>query len=476
MRKIDFLSQSPSNYIFQKESNKTTFGGVLSIFYIYTISYVLIYYIAIYTQSLPYDITSFVQEEKLLSSEQRWFFLKSGKYNPNMTLAFKLLDNNQKILSDRFIMIDAKSRKEIKRYEILERRVSDIHIYVFYKCLNQSNCNIDSEDISPFYRLIFFYQNFYVNPQGEIPIDQVNKNIFSSDYVTFSPEIKMKQSLVWNIIRFENSKGLFDIFTKEVNESRDNDSIRETGLFIGGKLKRYETTFYNKGNGLPIYPNTSFLMEFEVRSAGHSNAILYEEYKRKKISFFDYLPDIFSLWISIYNAFTFLFSKLYSSSFDKYKIIDNILSKQKEKLSQNKRQKSQISIINDINQGDFLFENDSVKESKELNLISNANSDESEKANDYIKKKKQERILPKKCCCDFICNSLCCCCSCVGRQKLINNCKDIILKYYSMENIIYNQIMMENLLQDYNWNNPELNNLLNNKSLNCIQNNIINIY
>ena len=178
----------------------------------------------------------------------------------------------------------------------------------------------------------------------------------------------------------------------------------------------------------------------------------------------------------IYNAFTFLFSKLYSSSFDKYKIIDNILSKQKEKLSQNKRQKSQISIINDINQGDFLFENDSVKESKELNLVSNSNGDESEKDNDYIKKKKQERILPKKCCCDFICNSLCCCCSCVGRQKLINNCKDIILKYYSMENIIYNQIMMENLLQDYNWNNPELNNLLNNKSLNCIQNNIINIY
>ena len=113
-----------------------------------------------------------------------------------------------------------------------------------------------------------------------------------------------------------------------------------------------------------------------------------------------------------------------------------------------------------------MFENDSVKESKELNLISNSNGDVSEKANDYIKKKKQERILPKKCCCDFICNSLCCCCSYVGRQKLINNCKDIILKYYSMENIIYNQIMMENLLQDYNWNNPELNNLLNNKSLN----------
>ena len=168
MRKIDFLSQSPSNYIFQKESNKTTFGGVLSIFYIYAIFYVLTYYIAIYSQSLPYDITSFVQEEKLLSSEQRWFFLKSGKYNPNMTLAFKLLDNNQKILSDRFIMIDAETGKEIKRNEILERRVSKIHIYVFYKCLNQSNCNIDLEDLSPYYQLIFLYQNFYVNPQGEI--------------------------------------------------------------------------------------------------------------------------------------------------------------------------------------------------------------------------------------------------------------------------------------------------------------------
>ena len=35
--------------------------------------------------------------------------------------------------------------------------------------------------------------------------------------------------------------------------------------------------------------------------------------------------------------------------------------------------------------------------------------------------------------------------------------------YLSVESILYNQIMLENLLKDYNWNNRELNNIDNNE-------------
>ena len=31
--------------------------------------------------------------------------------------------------------------------------------------------------------------------------------------------------------------------------------------------------------------------------------------------------------------------------------------------------------------------------------------------------------------------------------------------YLSVESILYNQIMLENLFKDYNWNNRELNNI-----------------
>ena len=64
------------------------------------------------------------------------------------------------------------------------------------------------------------------------------------------------------------------------------------------------------------------------------------------------------------------------------------------------------------------------------------------------------------------------CCN-IKRQKAICACNNIILKYYSIENILYNQIMIENLLQDYKWNNPELKNILSNDSFGGIKNNFI---
>jgi len=46
-------------------------------------------------------------------------------------------------------------------------------------------------------------------------------------------------------------------------------------------------------------------------------------------------------------------------------------------------------------------------------------------------------------------------------QNIINVCNEIINKYFSMEEIIYNQILLENLLKDYRWNNIGLSDLRN---------------
>ena len=37
MRKLDFLSNSPKTFIFEKSSNKTTFGGSLTLIYIFIV-------------------------------------------------------------------------------------------------------------------------------------------------------------------------------------------------------------------------------------------------------------------------------------------------------------------------------------------------------------------------------------------------------------------------------------------------------
>ena len=53
----------------------------------------------------------------------------------------------------------------------------------------------------------------------------------------------------------------------------------------------------------------------------------------------------------------------------------------------------------------------------------------------------------------------------MNRQDIICSCNGIASKYYTIEDIIYNQMRLENLFKDYKWNNLELNNINNNESI-----------
>ena len=44
---------------------------------------------------------------------------------------------------------------------------------------------------------------------------------------------------------------------------------------------------------------------------------------------------------------------------------------------------------------------------------------------------------------------------------MINLCNEIMNRYASLDNIVYNQILLENLYKDYKWNNIELSDLKN---------------
>ena len=45
MRKLDFLSNFPKAYIFQQSSNKTTFGGFLTIIYVFIVLLIAFTYV-----------------------------------------------------------------------------------------------------------------------------------------------------------------------------------------------------------------------------------------------------------------------------------------------------------------------------------------------------------------------------------------------------------------------------------------------
>ena len=55
MKKFDILSQPPRTYIFERFSNKTIFGGVLSIIYLLIMIFISIYYIYNYIIGDKYE-------------------------------------------------------------------------------------------------------------------------------------------------------------------------------------------------------------------------------------------------------------------------------------------------------------------------------------------------------------------------------------------------------------------------------------
>ena len=125
--------------------------------------------------------------------------------------------------------------------------------------------------------------------------------------------------------------------------------------------------------------------------------------------------------------------------------IDDI-NKKDENLIDNKNEDNNLLIINDendkvITDKDFIYDSDKFPE---LNFF------------DFL----FSGLYDGKCCCKL------------SKKELIQKCNEIISKYYSIENIIYNQIKLENLMKDYRWNDPRLNNFDNNQLIEQLKNSL----
>jgi hypothetical protein len=262
--------------------------------------------------------------------------------------------------------------------------------------------------------------------------------IFNGRSFRFNPDLGHYQTISWQIATVEEEQGMLDKLT-------GNKKISYGGSFINSEVSTIQETIINTYDTpfFDIVPGYYKIL-YIFRSKNYCNDII--EYKRKKVSVIDLIANICSLALTIFNAFKLGFSILYSSSFDNYKIIDRILSTRDismEKISK-KTEDTKSPLLTEL---------------KEIDE-ENANEYENEKKDKLIEAKKVEEnkqsILPKYHFFDFICNIFSCCFKNNNAQKCISACNEIKQKYYSIENILYNQFMMENLLKDYKWNNPDL--------------------
>ena len=190
----------------------------------------------------------------------------------------------------------------------------------------------------------------------------------------------------------------------------------------------------------------------------------YEIYKRTKVVILDVFANICALSMTVLDLFGFFFSNYYSNNFDNYKIIEKVLSKEKKYRKYVNKDISE-EIVDDKNKQIELIDNYGKTES----LITNENNIDIKEEKITEEKKDEdeidERPIPKLRFIDFIINSFYNdnVCKSSNRQQIISCCNDLVSKYYTIEDIIYNQIKLDNLLKDYKWNDPKLKYIENNE-------------
>ena len=433
MRKIDFLSNPPKTFIFQKSSNKTAFGGVLTLIYLLIILIIAFTYIYNFVVNDKY-IISYINYKKIESSTKEY----NSKYNPTLKFKFDLIDSEYKPLSNNYFLMETKTRTLLNRNTFYQYNVSDLDISVFYNC-SDMNCSLREEDKRYENQFNFYLevkrQFFTLNLQDkEQPIILDNHTL---SYLIVMNQDHMQSVLDhWQIIKVTEEKGMLDNFIGKKKE------------FIGGDIF---STEYNNIRSFPLKTNLGIFKPI-VNYHIHNYIDNFVEYRRKKVSEFSLIANICSLALTIFNGFRFGFNFFYSEKFANYEVIDKILS--------SKRKSKQKKIVE--TKFDKSFPLLSINEMKDVEIEEKEEEKNENKTDRLIEIEENEDSLPKYNIFSFIANFFYCNrCKKNKVQANITICNNILEKYYSIENLLYNQFMLENLLQDYKWNNPDLNSIKN---------------
>jgi hypothetical protein len=114
MHPLDIFSDSPKYFIFQKETNKTNFGGVLTLFFSTIMIFISILYFLDYSDLDNYSI-EYSHIENLTLAEDIPKLNNDPKEDPYFNFTLKLLDDYNRPLSNNFLLYDLNTGEEINR-------------------------------------------------------------------------------------------------------------------------------------------------------------------------------------------------------------------------------------------------------------------------------------------------------------------------------------------------------------------------
>ena len=481
MRKLDFISASPHLSIFKAGSNKTSFGGTLFLIYLIILAILASFYIYDYTSKEKYIFESnFIKNDTKVKESKQANEIKGMEED----LLFDLYKDNVYINeSDNFFLVDyvklwekinnrkydidpkdgyniinlndiANDESLIKQGSPVNKKLNNFRLGVFYRC-NGTNCTIREKDKleSDTYFLYFWHRGFRLDHQNsEKPIYLLPKNNYYCEYLHFLENTNIIE-IEWKLIEYQEKKGIF---------SKTFDDITGiSNIFWGSELDLvYTFTGDRHIRNLP-----SNYLKIKDQDGNHFILLLFlinlfnryddhYKYTRTEKSFLDVLSNISALGSTILSLLSLAHEFLYSQNYDNYKIIENILTKRlgvnifhnadkKEKISEQK-----IELRTD------LISNISEEEDEKGKILEDNKENKIEEENE--KNSAEKLDLPSLKFFDFIINKFYF--KFFGyssKQSLINSCNDVLAKFVSIEKIVYNQMKLENLWNDYKWNNPQ---------------------
>ena len=480
MRKLDFISVAPNLSIFKAGANKTNFGGILFLIYILILLLLAIIYIFDYLSqdNYSFEYNLFLNDTKTLGNKEVLDTTFYKNYDFIFSLAKDVRDddftkdlnenNNFLIINenklwhlkqegknidpiDGFTIINPNDECILNKSQVITQQLSP-SLVVLYRCHGSDgkNCTIDDEDKIKVdtYVLNLYYRGFSLDHQNpEAPIQLLDKGYYYRRDIEFLGSTNIIY-LKWKIIEYQEQKGVFGKLFDNIR--RKNNTYY--GLQIDsaqictddGHMKELPSNYYKikdeKGNHFIIL---LYLQNYLLNEV--------DKYKRKAKSFLDVLTNICALGSTVFNLITLSYTFLYSKSYDNYKIIENILTKNM-RININNNIKENTNLSTEIElKTDLIEDKNEEKEKEKLNIDNDKKTDDGN-----IYKTLSENIdLPPISFFDFLFHKLCFKCFGLKKHIMINSCDDIVAKHLTVEKLIYNQIKLEYLWEDYKWNNKK---------------------
>ena len=565
MYALDFFNTSPQYSIFQKETNKTTFGGIIF----------LLFLIGMFILSLAYILDYAVNDKYEIE------FYEINAFNPVSTISFDQITDpnvNPEIDFTIDLSLDYSVNSEFSNVNIneIKNNLYLVHNKTFYKGKFCSNKDCTSE--AGFSYIIFDIRKKIADGDDLSIYFKCNDSICSNypqqffryiEIRTKNYEIKHEEPNALKIIDClaHNPPGFEDLGNKACTSTADGTLEDNQAVYISTKLapivyeekkgisrlfdyisgkdkKSYfayiekDTTKvevgYNKflvnldKNGQTVIDdqeeeyyddeeeeyyddedeeyydsedeeyydgedeeyyddkekeNKSFILKNEEYSTYARIAIIdtfpihkYQKYRRSEISFLDVLSNIGALFSTFNTVLTVVF-RFYSKNYDHYEIVDKILKTELRKDTRKKKinlnninNEKKLMEMSDVNPENNKLDSPLITENNEkipevkISDEFEGKQGEEEEFNENKNESEEENILPRLSFIEFFLNNLYFKkCKRRNQQEILELCNKIILKYISIDSVLYNLMILENLFKDYRWNNPRLKNLNNNE-------------